>query len=91
MQLVIEPGGQIRCIYDEALDLAGMGSTTITRASQVEPDSDGKWWADLGPVSGPLLGPFVLRSEALQAEKTWLETHWLVRPLSGLPASSLEV
>ena len=80
MQLVIEPGGQIRCLYDEAIDLASMGSITITRASQVEPDSDGKWWADLGPVNGPVLGPFAVRSEALQAEKAWLETHWLAGP-----------
>jgi hypothetical protein len=44
----------------------------ITRASHVEPDSDGKWCADMGPSVGPVLGPFVTRREALAAEREWL-------------------
>jgi hypothetical protein len=38
----------------------------------VEPDSDGNWWADMGPVEGPVLGPFGTRGEALAAERGWL-------------------
>ena len=38
------------------------------RASHVEPDADGRWWADLSPVAGPRLGPFEVRSAALDAE-----------------------
>lgn len=34
---------------------------------------------DLSPVGGPRLGPFVLRSVALQAEVEWLEGNWLCR------------
>ena len=79
MQLVIELGGVVRCIYDETLDLAALGSPAIVRASHVEPDSQGRWWADLSPVSGPSLGPFIQRSEALAAEQAWLETNWLGR------------
>jgi hypothetical protein len=79
MQLVIEPGGAVRCIYDEAIDLAALGSPTIVRASHVEPDQQGRWWADLSPVGGPVLGPFVNRSEAIVAEHAWLETNWLGR------------
>jgi len=26
---------------------------------------------------GLLIGPFALRSEALEAEREWLESHWL--------------
>jgi hypothetical protein len=37
----------------------------------------GRWWADLGPVSGPKLGPFDRRSQALEAEREWLEASWL--------------
>jgi len=77
MYLVIEPQGQIRCLYEEAIDLARLGMTTITRASHVEPDSHGRWWADLSPTRGPVLGPFHCRSDALHAEKAWLENHWL--------------
>ncbi len=81
MHLLINPTGQIRCIYDETIDLTILGSITIKRASHVEPDSNGIWWADLAPVQGPRLGPFSLRSEALQAEQAWLERHWLVHPM----------
>ena len=42
--------------------------------------ADGRWSADLAPVCGPSLGPFALRSEALAAEREWLETHWLLTP-----------
>jgi hypothetical protein len=35
--------------------------------------------ADMSPSSGPLLGPFDFRSEALAAEHSWLETNWLGR------------
>ena len=72
MELVIGTDGMARCIYDETLDLREIGKLQITRASHVEPDRDGFWWADLGPVDGPVLGPFKNRTEALQAEKGWL-------------------
>jgi hypothetical protein len=79
MQLVIEPGGVVCCIYTEEIDLNSLGSATILRASHVEPDRQGRWWADLSPADGPLLGPFAHRSEALAAEQNWLETNWLGR------------
>jgi len=77
MDLVVAPGGTVKAIYCEALDLAALGPPTIRRASHVEPDGLGHWTADLGPVSGPVLGPFPLRSAALAAEHAWLERHWL--------------
>lgn len=80
MKLVIELGGQVRCLYGEAVDLSCLGVLTIRRASHVEPDTDGTWWADLSPVNGPLLGPFPSRSMALNAEVTWLEQNWLEIP-----------
>jgi hypothetical protein len=72
MEMVVGAGGEVRCIYDEALDLREIGRLQITRASHVEPDQDGYWWADMGPVGGPVLGPFGSRSEALLAERGWL-------------------
>ena len=44
----------------------------ITRASHVEPDAEGCWWADRGPVDGPGMRPYGRRSEALGAEREWL-------------------
>jgi hypothetical protein len=78
MQILISPDGAARCIYDEALDLAALGLLSIQRGSHVEPDKDGRWIADLSPVGGPVLRPFARRSEAIQAEAAWLETHWLL-------------
>jgi hypothetical protein len=72
MELVVDVGGAVRCIYDEALDLRELGRLQITRASHVEPDAEGYWWADLGPSGGPELGPYRSRSEALAAERGWL-------------------
>jgi hypothetical protein len=72
MELVVDAGGDVRCTYDEVLDLREIGTLKITRASHVEPDAEGYWWADMGPVDGPMLGPYRSRSEALGAERVWL-------------------
>ena len=72
MELVVGVDGGVKCIYDEALDLRALGKLQITRASHVEPDAEGYWWADMAPVGGPVLGPFRSRTEAIQAERGWL-------------------
>jgi hypothetical protein len=77
MHLVVEPRGTVRGVYAEAIDLTQLGDLTIRRASHVEPDAESRWWADLTPVGGPKLGPFRRRSDALAAELSWLEEHWL--------------
>ena len=77
MELVIQIGGIVRCIYDETIELAVLGPLDIRRASHVEPTADGHWTADLSPVHGPVLGPFNHRTEALAAEQAWLAARWL--------------
>jgi hypothetical protein len=77
MKLLVKPEGTVRAIYDETIDLAVLGRPSITRASTVEPDQEGRWLVDLTPVGGPVLGAFDRRSEALEAEREWLERHWL--------------
>ena len=77
MELIIASDGTVRCIYAEQIDLHALGSPMIARASHVEPDQNGVWWADLSPISGPALGPYHCRSEALAAEHSWLVRHWL--------------
>ena len=79
--LVISPGGDARAVYAEVIDLGALGPLTIRRASHVEPDVTGQWWADLAPVQGPRLGPFGRRSAALAAEIEWLDAH-----LADLPS-----
>jgi len=72
MELVVGCDGGVKCIFDEVLDLREIGKLQLTRASHVEPDAEGNWWADMGPVDGPVLGPFRCRTEALGAEREWL-------------------
>jgi hypothetical protein len=75
MQLLIDREGNVRCVYAETIDLKALGQVSIRRASHVEPDDAGRWWADLAPIGGPKLGPFDRRSMALAAETEWLEQH----------------
>jgi hypothetical protein len=77
LQLIINNQGDTRCIYDESIPLRQLGHIKIRRGSHVEPTSGGKWIADMKPVDGPVLGPFSMRSQALAAERRWLEKHWL--------------
>ena len=72
MDLIVQSGGSVRCIYGEVIDLAALGRLRITRASHVEPNQAARWHADMSPVGGPVLGPFNHRSEALAAESAWL-------------------
>jgi len=58
MQVVVQPNGTIRCLYDENIDLSSFGRLSIRRASHVEPDANGQWFTDLNPMDGPILGPF---------------------------------
>ncbi len=80
MEILIRPCGEVVAVYSEYLDLNALGRPSIRRASHVEPDDAGRWWADLAPVAGPKLGPFQRRSQALAAEDRWLSLH-----LSDLP------
>ena len=78
MELIIEVSGVVRTVYDETVPLHVLGPLEIRRASHVEPDAQGKWIADLSPLQGPRLGPYVKRSEALAAELQWIYRNWLL-------------
>ena len=78
LTLTITPAG-VQSIYDDAhRDIYDqLGAASIRRASHVEPNAQGDWEADLSPVGGPTLGPFVKRADALAAEVAWLNEHHL--------------
>ena len=84
MELIVDATGIVRCIYSEDVNLHALGHPKITRASHVEPDSKGRWIADLNPVSGPKLGPFDKRTDALAAEVQWLRDNWLTTRKPGM-------
>lgn len=79
--LFVSNSGEIKGIYDETFSsLYSQGNLEIKRASHVEPcviDSATMWEADMSPSGGPVLGPFLLRSEALAAEVKWLNENIL--------------
>ena len=83
MEILIESTGAARWLCGEAIDLSSLGQLQISRASYVEPNADGQWLADLTPLSGPVLGPFPARSDALAAEAAWITEHWLFAQRSG--------
>jgi hypothetical protein len=77
--IVVRPNGLIEFIYDD--DLKGFidqqSEKKLFRASHVEPDDKGNWWADLSPIDGPKLGPFNTRQAALNAEVEWIQKNYL--------------
>jgi hypothetical protein len=79
MVVVIDSSGTVTTLYTEVLDFAALGAQNIARASHVEPDPDGNWFAEI--LDGPTLGPFPRRSDALAAEIAWLMEHRLSRCL----------
>ena len=79
MKCFVRPDGSLEFIYsDDARALLSEGSASVTRASVVEPRSGPQgieWTADMATSSGPVLGPFTTREEALRAEVGWLEAE----------------
>ena len=57
MELVVDAGGDVRCVYGEELDLRELGRLQITRVSHVEPDRDGFWSLIWGLLMGRCWGP----------------------------------
>jgi hypothetical protein len=84
MDLFIAPDGSVTGIYDETINVHVLGTPTIKRASHVEPNEAGQWFAHI--IGGPSLGPFAKRSEALTAEVDWLLKYRLT-PDTGFDLS----
>lgn len=79
--IIITPEGRVRHIYsDDLVEMdARLGFSETKRVSNVEPGyfTDGitRWFADMSPVGGSVLGPFNTRAEALACEVNWLERN----------------
>ena len=74
IKVLIDSQGRIKYLHSDEMNSLRerLGSFTIRRASNVDPDEAGNWYADLAPVEGPHLGSFDTRAEALGAEAEWL-------------------
>lgn len=79
MRILITADGTMRHLYrDDLVELdVKLGDRRLARASHVEPNDTGHWTADMQPVGGPVLGPFLSRAEALACEVNWLERNHL--------------
>lgn len=77
MKILIDANGTLRHLYrDDLVELdVKLGDRRVARASHVEPNDAGHCAADMKPVGGPLLGPFLSRAEALACEVNWLERN----------------
>lgn len=79
IEMTIQEDGTIKAIHNDALaPLYDESKTEIKRASHVEPVNGGEqvnWVADMSPLNGPKLGPYRLRSDALEAEVEWLKQN----------------
>lgn len=86
VEIYVDEQGRLEYVYDDAAAgaVAALGDATVRRASHVEPDAAGCWWADLSPVGGPKLGPFPPggRAAALAAEAAWLSAQLQQAPLA---------
>lgn len=79
----VEPGSELKEAAISWLCDAGViepsasGPSTSWgyRVKQTKQNIRKKWWADLLPVGGPVLGPFDTNTEALDAEVNWLKEH----------------
>ena len=77
MDVVIKPDGSVHCIYGETLPLARLGKLHITRASHVEPTSEGNGLPIFRRSVVQFSGRSISEREALVAEVDWLKTNWL--------------
>ena len=77
MIISIDNKGGVRAIYTDDFPWHTLGKTLVLRASHVEPDHLGLWYADLTLSNGPKIGPFAKRADAIAAEVAWLEKHRL--------------
>ena len=79
MQLVIAPDGEVRCLYAEPIDLTTLARPSIFRQSR-RADTRRPLDRRHGFAVGATARAVPLGSEALEAERTWLEEYWLLGP-----------
>ncbi len=71
LAVLITADGRVRFMWDDSLaGLCEEGQVEIRRAGDVEPTPDGKWQVDCSRIGGSIHGPFRLRDEAIEVERT---------------------
>ena len=79
IRIKVNTEGEITFIYrDDLRGLLREGEASIRRVSNVEPDENGDWIASMS--DGTTIGPFTLRTDALNAEVAYLEKKMFSSP-----------
>jgi hypothetical protein len=81
----IQPTGEVRAIYDDAVPELGLLDAVPRRASHIEPiqsgPNAGKWFADMSPLGEDfqycLWPPFVNQTAAKAGERKHIIDNWL--------------
>ena len=81
MIIQANPDGSVTAIVgslkeETPIDLESIGQCT-TRRQGVLMEFNGEWFADMFLISGPVLGPFASREQAIAAEIDWLRGNVL--------------
>ena len=76
MIVYVDEKGGLQFIYQEEINMEELGTSSIRRASDVEPTEHSQWFANLARSGGPALGPFKNRSEAIEAELIWIQDQF---------------
>lgn len=61
----------------------GRTSDERTRCFKADRELTNHWWADMLPVGGGVIGPFVSHAVAITAERRWLLAHDLPEPIGS--------
>jgi hypothetical protein len=61
---------------DDLAKLKTEGECKIERVSNVEPNEQSEWMADMMLIGGPILGPFETRQEAIDAELRYIRERF---------------
>ena len=73
----VEPGSELKqsALLWLHTNMPGIYTAMCRDRSDLHLQYLAKWWADLLPVGGPVLGPFDTNTEALNAEVAYLKEH----------------
>jgi hypothetical protein len=72
MKVLIKPNGDVVSVYNDRIPASKLGTSTITRASNVEYNHDAQRWEARLP-DGTLIAYGPLRNEVIQDEIAYLE------------------
>jgi hypothetical protein len=75
LKIMIAPGGIVRCLHTDIIDLRKLGRLEVERASNVEFNDKTQAWEVSLPDGKLLQGGFARRDQALAWEREYFEAR----------------